>query len=71
MSGTGLDVVPLAGETTVDELGRLLQDVASLSLKYENKALSARLFPIPGKAAGEQVSFTNPYLTSVRIMPLH
>ncbi|HPG08336.1 MAG TPA: DUF711 family protein [Saprospiraceae bacterium] len=71
VSGTGLDVVPLAGETTVDELGRLLQDVASLSLKYENKALSARLFPIPGKAAGEQVSFTNPYLTSVRIMPLH
>ncbi|MCB0600291.1 MAG: DUF711 family protein [Saprospiraceae bacterium] len=70
VSGTGLDVIPLPGETTADELERLLQDVAALSLKYENKALSARLFLIPGKVAGEKVTFANPWLTGVRIMPI-
>ena len=70
VSGTVLDVIPLPGETTADELERLLQDVAALSLKYENKALSARLFLIPGKVAGEKVTFANPWLTGVRIMPI-
>ena len=69
--GTGLDVVPLPGDTDADVLERILHDVASLSLKYEHKALSARLFLIPGKKEGEEVHFQNPYLTDVRIMPVH
>jgi uncharacterized protein len=68
VSGTGLDVVPLAGNTTADVLERIYYDVAALSLKYTNKALSARLFLIPGKEAGDTVTFTNPYLTSSTIM---
>jgi len=59
--GTGLDVVPLPGDTTPDELGRIIHDVAALAAKYE-KPLSARLFPVPGKKAGDAVDFPNPYL---------
>jgi uncharacterized protein (UPF0210 family) len=68
VSGTGLDVVPLPGDTNVDAIARILSDVAALSLKYSNKALSARLFIIPGKKAGDQVEFENPYLTTAVVM---
>lgn len=67
--GTGLDVVPLPGDTSFDDLAAVVADVASLSSKYR-KPLSARLFPVPGKAAGETVSFDNPYLTDAVVMPL-
>ena len=67
--GTGLDVVPLAGDTSVDELAALIRDVAALSTKL-HKPLSARLFLIPGKKAGERAEFSNPFLTSSVIMRL-
>ena len=70
VSGTGLDVVPLPGETTVATLENLLRDVAALSLKYTHKPLSARLFLIPGKKAGDWVSFNNPNLTACKVMPV-
>ncbi|HNP08131.1 MAG TPA: DUF711 family protein [Cyclobacteriaceae bacterium] len=70
VSGTGLDVVPLPGETTITTIENLLIDVAALSLKYTDKALSARLFLIPGKKAGEMVSFENPNLASCRVMKI-
>ncbi len=65
--GTGLDVVPLPGDTPVDVLEGLVLDVASLATKYA-KALSARLLPIPGKRAGEVAEFDNPYLTDAAVM---
>jgi len=68
VSGTGLDVVPLPGNTSLETLEAIYHDVAALSLKYTNKALSARLFLIPGKNAGDMVSFKNPYLTTARVM---
>jgi len=67
--GTGLDVVPLPGDTSVYELAAIIADVAALATKYR-KPLSARLFPIPGKRAGERVSFENPHLTQSIVMPL-
>jgi len=67
--GTGLDVVPLPGDATVDELTAVIADVAALATKY-HKPLSARLFPAPGKRAGEMVSFDNPHLTECVVMPL-
>jgi len=45
--------------------------VAALSLRYFNKALSARLFPIPGKEAGQLVEFENPHLTTSTVMKLN
>jgi len=67
--GTGLDVVPLAGDTSINELAALIRDVAALSVKL-HKPLSARLFLIPGKKAGERAEFNNPFLTSSVIMKI-
>lgn len=65
--GTGLDVVPLPGAITEKALARLLFDVAALSARY-NKPLSARLFPLPGRDAGDRTGFHSPYLTNTVIM---
>ena len=66
--GTGLDVVPIPGDTPVEAVTRIVLDVASLSAKL-HKPLSARLFLIPGKAAGEIASFgDNPYLTDSAVL---
>jgi len=68
VSGTGLDVIPIPGNTSKESLEGIYQDVAALSLKYFNKALSARLFPIPGKEEGQLVEFENPLLTPSKVM---
>jgi uncharacterized protein len=68
VSGTGLDVIPIPGNTPVEVIANLYRDVAALSVKYNHKALSARLFPIPGKVVGDEVTFDNPYLTGSRVM---
>ena len=70
VSGTGLDVVPIAGDTPKTTIEGILTDVAALSLKYTAKALSVRLFPIPNKKAGEKVTFDNPYLTGTVVMKI-
>src|SRR5947199_194635 len=67
--GTGLDVVPLAGDISAKELAALIRDVAALSTKL-HKPLSARLFLIPGKKAGERAEFNNPFLASSVVMKL-
>jgi uncharacterized protein (UPF0210 family) len=68
VSGTGLDVVPLPGNTTKKVIENIMADVAALSLKYTAKALSVRLFLIPGKKEGDIVDFNNPHLTSCVVM---
>jgi uncharacterized protein (UPF0210 family) len=61
--GTGLDTIPLPGDSSVEAIAHLLLDVATLALRLQ-KPLSARLFPVPGKRAGEHTTFTSPYLTN-------
>jgi hypothetical protein len=61
--GTGLDTIPIAGDTPTETIARLLVDVATLAYRL-HKPLSARLFPVPGKRAGERTAFTSPYLTN-------
>ena len=68
VSGTGLDVVPIPGNTAKQVIENILTDVAALSLKYTSKALSVRLFLIPGKKAGDIVNFKNPSLTTSVVM---
>lgn len=65
--GTGLDTIPLPGDTTVDQLAAILLDVACLGQRLD-KPLTARLMPIPGKRAGEMTSFDFPYFANSRIM---
>lgn len=67
--GTGLDVVPLPGDTSAADLAALIRDVAALSTKL-HKPLSARLFPIPGKKAGQRAEFNDPFLTNSVVMKL-
>jgi len=64
--GTGLDTLPLPGNTDTEVIAHLLLDVATLALRL-NKPLSARLFPVPGKKSGERTEFTSPYLTNTLV----
>ncbi|MDP8985535.1 MAG: DUF711 family protein [Pseudomonadota bacterium] len=59
--GTGLDTLPLPGDVSVEQLGRILGDVAALAWKWK-KPLSARLQPVWGRKAGEQTEFGSQYL---------
>jgi hypothetical protein len=65
--GTGLDTVPLPGNTPPERLAALLLDVASLAERLR-KPLSARLFLVPGGVAGDMTNFASPYLTNTRIL---
>lgn len=67
--GTGLDVVPIAGDTSAGTIAALLRDVAALSTRLR-KPLSARLFLVPDKKAGEVARFTDPVLTDSVVMKL-
>jgi uncharacterized protein len=67
--GTGLDVIPLPGDVSNEQLMRILGDVASLSVKW-HKPLSARLLPVAGKKAGDQTEFDDPFLVNAKIQPL-
>ena len=70
VSGTGLDVVPLPGNTPATKIENMLTDIAALSLKYTAKALSGRLFLIPGRSAGDTIEFKNPHLTKSTVMKI-
>jgi len=67
--GTGLDVVPIPGDTPVEVLAGLIRDTAALSAKWK-KALSDRLLLVPGKAAGDMARFADPLLTDCAVLPI-
>lgn len=67
--GTGLDTVPLPGDITNAELVGILLDVAALSAALQ-KPLTARLFPIPGKRAGDPTEFDFPFFANSRVLPI-
>jgi uncharacterized protein (UPF0210 family) len=67
--GTGLDVVPLPGDISEEQLARIIGDMASLAFKLR-KPLSARLLPVAGKSAGERTEFEDPFLVNGTIQPL-
>jgi uncharacterized protein len=65
--GTGLDVVPLPGDTPPATIERIMLDVAAQATKL-NKALSVRLFLVPGKKVGDPVHFDDPRLFDTVVM---
>jgi hypothetical protein len=67
--GTGLDTVPLSGNTTREQLTGILMDVAALAVRLA-KPLTARLMPIPGKTTGEKTNFKFDYFANSRVMAL-
>jgi hypothetical protein len=64
--GIGLDTVPVPGDVPPAKLTALFLDVAALAYRLD-KPLSARLFPVPGKSAGEQTTFQNPFLCNTAV----
>lgn len=67
--GCGLDVVPLPGDISAEKIEAILLDMARLAITLD-KPLSARLFPAPGKKAGEMTEFDSPYLVDCRTFDL-
>ncbi len=67
--GTGLDTIPLPGDTASKQIAALLLDLSALALRL-NKPLTARLMPIPGKKAGDPTNFNFDYFSNSRIMTL-
>ncbi len=67
--GTGLDTIPLPGDVTVEQLERILGDMATLAYRLR-KPLSARLMPVAGKKAGDRTEFDDPFLVNALIQPL-
>jgi hypothetical protein len=67
--GTGLDTVPLPGDTTAEQIAPLLLDLSALAMRLD-KPLTARLMPIPGKQAGDATSFDFAFFANSRVMSL-
>jgi uncharacterized protein len=67
--GTGLDTVPLPGDSTADEITPLLLDLCALALRL-NKPLTARLMPIPNKVAGDETDFDFAFFANSKVMKL-
>ncbi len=67
--GTGLDTVPLPGDTTAGQIYPVLLDLAALSQRLD-KPLTARLMPVPGKQAGEFTTFDFPFFANSRVLAL-
>lgn len=67
--GTGLDTVPLPGDTTAEQLVPLLLDLSALALRLD-KPLTARLMPIPGKQAGDETNFDFAFFAQSKVMKL-
>lgn len=68
--GTGLDTIPLPGDTSISQLQAVLLDLASLSSRLD-KPLTARLMPIPGKKAGDDTGFDFEFFANSKVLSLH
>lgn len=67
--GTGLDTVPIPGNTEPDELAAIFADMAALAVTL-NKPLTARLMPMPGLTVGQKVKFDFEYFADSRVLPV-
>ena len=54
--GTGLDTIPLPGDSTADQIVGVLEELAALAGALR-KPLTARLLPMPGLQAGDLTTF--------------
>lgn len=66
--GVGLDMVPLPGDVTSNELVMVMNDIAALSYTL-SKPLMARLLPIPNGNPGDLTTLVSPYLCNTKILP--
>ncbi len=52
----GLDMIPIPGETDAATISALIADEMAIGV-FNNKTTAVRLIPVPGKKAGERVTF--------------
>lgn len=64
---TGIDVAPIPGDTSVDQIEKIISDVATLSIKL-HKPLAVRLLLVSGKKVGEMTEFDDPFLVNTKVM---
>jgi uncharacterized protein (UPF0210 family) len=69
IGGAGLDLIPIPGATSSDEIAAVYLDMAALALAT-NKPLIARLLPVPDKAVGQKVDLGLAGLVPGRVIPL-
>jgi len=67
--GTGLDTVPLPGDTSAEQITPLLLDLSVLAMRLD-KPLTARLMPVPGKKAGDSTAFDFGFFANSKVMKL-
>ena len=67
--GTGLDTLPIPGDASAGQIQAILLDIAALALRLD-KALTARLMPIPGKKAGDETGFDFEYFANSKVLAL-
>jgi uncharacterized protein len=67
--GTGLDTIPLPGDTPAEHIVPLLLDLCALASRLD-KPLTARLMPIPGKKAGDPTNFDFAFFAPSQVMAL-
>jgi uncharacterized protein (UPF0210 family) len=66
MCGCGIDMVPVPGDISAEEIGSIMLDVAAVAIRLK-KPLGVRLLPIPGKVAGELTDFNHDFLHNTKI----
>ncbi|GKY90518.1 hypothetical protein MPSEU_000025500 [Mayamaea pseudoterrestris] len=67
--GVGVDTVPVPGDCCENDLVALLLDVAAVASRW-NKSLSCRVFPVPGKKAGDKTTFDFAHMVNATILPI-
>ena len=67
--GAGLDTIPVPGDATPDQIASVYLDVCTLSVALR-KPLTARLMPLAGKKAGDEVRFAFPYFAPTKVVSL-
>ena len=67
--GTGLDTIPLPGDTSPEQITSLLLDLCVLAVRLD-KPLTARLLPIPNKKAGDSTDFDFAFFDNSKVMAL-
>ncbi|MCD6269103.1 MAG: DUF711 family protein, partial [Deltaproteobacteria bacterium] len=65
----GLDMIPIPGDTKTTTISAIIADELAIGV-MNNKTTAVRLIPVPGKKAGEMVSWGG-LLGEAYIVPLH
>ncbi|MBL4590261.1 MAG: DUF711 family protein [Alphaproteobacteria bacterium] len=69
VGATGLDVIPLGGNLSQNQVEGLMRDTVQLAMSLK-KPLTVRLLPVPGLPTGELTKFDFDYFASTRTFSL-